>query len=217
MTDDGLRPDDASLRTRIVEELKERIISGELPTGARLHERNLSNELGVSRVPMREAILTLGAQGLLEMRPRIGAFVKPLTKAYVEDLFAVRLALEPLAASLAALNRTDEHLGELERLLREEQSALAAGDDKRGSLANADFHLVILRASRNDLLYSIIAPLHSQIQRLFRRTIVNISDQLTVDHEHTLAAIRDRDAARAAELARRHVDETREHSIALAD
>jgi DNA-binding GntR family transcriptional regulator len=217
MAHDDPEPTDVSLRTRVVEEVKERIISGDLPVGARLHERNLSKELGVSRVPLREAILTLAGQGLVEIRPRIGAFVKPMTKAYVEDLFAVRLALEPLAASLAAQNRTDEHLAELDRLLREEQAALAAGDDKRGSLANAEFHLVILKASGNDLLYSIIAPLQSQIQRLFRRTIVSISDKLSVDHELTLDAVRAQDVRSAAEIARRHLEETREHSIALAD
>jgi DNA-binding GntR family transcriptional regulator len=217
MARENPEPADTSLRTRVVEEVKERIISGDLPVGARLHERNLSQELGVSRVPLREAILTLAAQGLIEIHPRVGAFVKPMSRAYVEDLFEVRWALEPLAASLAAKNRTDEHLAELERLLREEQAALAAGDDKRGSLANAEFHLVILKASGNDLLYSIIAPLHSQIQRLFRRTIVSISDKLSVDHGLTLDAVRDRDAGRAAEIARRHVEETREHSIALAD
>ena len=208
---------DVSLRERVLEEVKERIIAGDLPTGARLHERNLSQELGVSRIPLREAIMTLAAQGLVEMRPRIGAFVRPMTKAYVEDLFAVRLALEPLAASLAARNRRAENLAELGRLLAEERAALVEGDDKRGSLVNADFHLEILRASGNELLFAIMAPLQSQIQRLFRRTITSISRELSEDHATVLEALRDQDAERAAEAARRHVEETRDLSIALAD
>lgn len=210
-------PTEVSLRDRVLDEVKERIITGELPTGARLHERNLSQELGVSRIPLREAIMTLAAQGLVEMRPRIGAFVKPMTKSYVEDLFAVRLALEPLAASLAAKNRGPDHLAELGRLLAEEQAALAAGDDKHGSLVNADFHLEILRASGNELLFDIMAPLQSQMQRLFRRTITSISRELSEDHTTMLDALRDQDPARAAETARRHVEETRDLSIALAD
>lgn len=206
-----------SLRDRVVDEVKERIISGDLPTGARLHERNLSQELGVSRVPLREAILTLAAQGLVEMRPRVGAFVRPMTKAYVEDLFAVRMALEPLAASLAARNRNAAHLAELARLVDAEREALVAGDDRRGSLVNAEFHLEILRASGNELLFSIMAPMQSQIQRLFRRTITSMSQQLSDDHADMLEALQAQDADRATDAARRHVEETREISIALAD
>ena len=216
MTADAV-PTDGSLRDRVLEEVKERIIAGDLATGARLHERNLSQELGVSRVPLREAILTLAAQGLVEMRPRIGAFVRPMTKSYIEDLFAVRLALEPLAASLAARNRDADQLAELTRLLAEERDALAAGDDKRGSLVNADFHLEVLRASGNEVLFALMAPLQSQIQRLFRRTITTISRELTEDHTTLLEAVRDQDAVRAAEIARRHVEETRDLSITVAD
>lgn len=217
MADVNPRPPDANLRTRVLEEVKERIISGELPAGARLHERNLSHELGVSRVPLREAILTLESQGLIEVRPRIGAFVKPLTRKYVEDLFNVRLALEPLAASLAARNRTAEQLEQLEGLFHEQQKAMQADNNKAGSLVNAEFHLVILRASGNDLLYSIVAPLQSQIQRLFRRTIVNISELLYHDHENMLDAVRHQDADRAARLALEHVEGTRAHSLSLFD
>jgi DNA-binding GntR family transcriptional regulator len=205
------------LRTRVLEQVKERIISGELPAYARLHERNLSQELGVSRVPVREAIRSLESQGLVEVRPRIGAFVKPLTRKYVQELFDVRLALEPLAASLAAKNRDAEQLEQLERFFQEEKAALEAHDNKAGSLANAEFHLVILRASGNDLLYSIIAPLHSQIQRLFRRTIADISGMLNHDHGELLDAIRNQDAARAARIATEHVSGTRAHSVSLFD
>ncbi len=216
MTSD-LMSTDGSLRDRVLEEVKERIIAGDLPTGARLHERNLSQELGVSRVPLREAILTLSAQGLVEMRPRIGAFVRPMSKDYVEDLFEVRMALEPLAASLAARNRTDAQLVELGRLLAAERAALVAGDDKSGSLVNADFHLEILRASGNELLFAIMAPLQSQIQRLFRRTITSMRQPLSEDHGVMLDVLRAQDAEGAVEAARRHVRDTRQISIDLAD
>ena len=208
---------EGSLRDRVLDEVKERIIAGDLPTGARLHERNLSQELGVSRVPLREAILTLAAQGLVEMRPRVGAFVRPMTKHDVEDLFAVRMALEPLAASLAAVNRNEDQLAELARLVDAERSALVTGDDRRGSLVNADFHLEILRASGNELLFAIMAPVQSRIQRLFRRTITSMSEQLSDDHSEMLNALRAQDADQAAAVARRHVEDTREISISLAE
>lgn len=208
---------DQSLRDRVFEEVKERIISGQLPVGARLHERNLSEELGVSRVPLREAILTLRSQGLVDVQPRIGAFVKPLTARYVAELFDVREVLEPLAACLAATRRTEEQVTDLERYFLEEQRALELDDNKAGSLANAEFHLLILRASDNELLYSIVAPLQTQIQRLFRRTIVSIGASLFHDHGAMLDAIRRQDSARAAQLALEHVAGTRAHSLSLFD
>lgn len=205
------------LRERVFQEVKERIISGQLPAGARLHERNLSEELGVSRVPLREAILTLSSQGLVDVRPRSGAFVAQLTAKDVAELFDVREALEPLAASLAAVNRTPEQLEQLELTVRRQHRALIANDHKSGSLMNAEFHLEMLRASGSDLLNTIVAPLQSQIQRLFRRTIVNISEALYHDHQKMLEAIRGQDAQTAAELARQHVAGTRAHSLSLFD
>lgn len=82
---------------------------------------------------------------------------------------------------------------------------------------NAEFHLEMLRASGSDLLNTIVAPLQSQIQRLFRRTIVNISEALYHDHQKMLEAIRGQDAQTAAELARQHVAGTRAHSLSLFD
>lgn len=205
------------LRDRVFQEIKERIISGQLLAGARLHERNLSEELGVSRVPLREAILTLSAQGLVDIRPRSGAFVAHLTATDVVELFDVREALEPLATSLAASNRTTEQLGKLELTVRRQYDSMITHDHKTGSLTNADFHLEILHASGSDLLNTIVAPLESQIQRLFRRTIVNIAEALYEDHKQMLNAIRCQDTDAAARLAQQHVAGTRAHSILLFD
>lgn len=205
------------LRERVFQEVKERIISGQLPAGARLHERNLSEELGVSRVPLREAIFTLSSQGLVNIRPRSGAFVAHLTAKDVVELFDVREALEPLATSLAAANRTTEQLGKLELTVRRQYDSLVTHDHKNGSLTNADFHLEILHASGSDLLNTIVAPLESQIQRLFRRTIVNIAESLYDDHKKMLNAIRHQDTESAARLAQQHVAGTRAHSILLFD
>lgn len=212
----GLAPKEP-LRERVFQELKERIISGQLPAGARLHERNLSEELGVSRVPFREAILTLSSQGLVDIRLRSGAFVAQLTVKDVAELFDVREALEPLAASLAAAHRTPEQLEKLELTIRRQHEALVSSDHKTGSLTNAEFHLEILRASGNDLLNTIVAPLESQIQRLFRRTIVDIAEALYHDHQKMLDAIRRQDTETAARLAQQHVAGTRAHSLLLFD
>lgn len=193
----------------------ERIIDGDLRPGDRIHERNLSEELGVSRVPVREAILTLAAQGLVAVRPRSGAFVRELTRRDVAELFDVREALEPAIASAAARNRTEEDLARLRALIDDASKAAVCFDAGTGSRSNADFHAELVRASHHRLLATQMEPLTFTIRRLFRITIVGHDDDLLRDHAEQLAAIEEQDAEWAGILARRHVVRTRARSLEL--
>ncbi len=203
-----------SLRDEIVDELRERIISGELRPGERLRERALSEEFGVSRVPVREAILVLEQQRLLRTEPRVGATVTDLTGRDVAELFDVRLALEPLTAALAARSHTEQDIAQLESDHARAVEASRDRDARAGSLANADFHLSLLRAAHSELLWQAAGPLHPQIQRLFRQTITEHEQALCADHGQILAAVLAGDEELAAFWARRHVEQTRERSIA---
>lgn len=207
--------DTVSLRDVIVEELSEQIISGEMAGGTRLHERNLSAAFGVSRVPVREAIFILESRGLVVSRPRIGAFVKPMTRKDADDLFNVLAALEPLAASLAAVNRTGKDIEIMRECLADAERAAAVGDAIGGSRANMRFHLALIDAGNNDLLISILSPTRPRIQRLFRHTMVDIADDLCQSHNEIFVAVKSRDAKRASDLAREHAAETRAHGTSL--
>lgn len=208
-------PASGALRDDIIRVLSDRIISGELPAGSRLNERRVSDELGVSRVPVREAIIMLAARHMLIVKPRSGAFVAPQTRHEVSELFDVREALEPLVASLAATNRTDDDLVRLEDARRTALEAASGGDIHTGSRANAEFHELLLEAAHNDLLLSLMEPLSLQIRRLFATTIVGHDIDLLEDHTQELEAVRVGDPEWAALLARRHVTRTRERSLAL--
>ncbi|HEY9292726.1 MAG TPA: GntR family transcriptional regulator [Microlunatus sp.] len=204
-----------SLRDRVTAQISERIIDGELRAGERIHERHLSEELGVSRVPVREAILTLAAQGLVTVKPRSGAFVRKLTRRDVAELFDVREALEPAIASAAARARSEDDLAQLRSAIDIASDAAVCFDAGTGSRSNADFHAALAQASHHRLLQSMMDPLSLTIRRLFRTTIVGHDADLLRDHAEQLAAIEEQDIEWAGILARRHVIRTRERSLAM--
>lgn len=202
-----------ALRDEVVEEVRERIVSGVYRPDDRLRERALSEEFGVSRVPVREALLVLEQQRMVVNRPRIGAVVTELTAGDVEELFDVRTALEPLVAGRAARYRDDDDLAALRSHQGRATAAAARGDLRAGSLANADFHLALVAAAHSALLSDLMGPLHWQIQRLFRQTITDHELDLCSDHERVLRAVVERDAELAEFVAHRHVISTRARSI----
>src|SRR3954470_7782687 len=109
---------------RVSEELREAILSGEFGPGQRLRTASLAKRFGSSRTPVREALVHLEGEGLVDIEPRRGALVRPFASADLIDLYEVRVLLEPAAAARAAL-RADA--GQLERL-----AALVALSDARG-------------------------------------------------------------------------------------
>ncbi|AMS06143.1 GntR family transcriptional regulator [Acidipropionibacterium acidipropionici] len=212
-----------SLRDRVVAQLREMILSNELPPGTKLRERTLSERLGVSRVPVREALMALESDLLAAPARRedgsqgSGLEVTRFDRRDVAELFDAREALEPLVARLAAEHRRDDQLAELREYLDRARRAAAAGDNRAGAMANAGFHDLLVEASGSGLLVGLMAPLQTRIERLFRRTIVGRAPELADDHARMVDALADRDAATAGLLAHLHVTSTREPSLELFD
>ncbi|MFB6986855.1 MULTISPECIES: GntR family transcriptional regulator [unclassified Streptomyces] len=199
-----------SLRDRVYTELRERIIEGEYPAGHRLVERELAEELGVSRIPLREAMQRLESEGFLSVQPRRGSVVADFGTEDAEHLFDVREKLEGLAAGLAARRATDAQLHDMEHLLTRSREASEAGRLREAVTHNADFHRRIVEASGNPLLQDLMSPLDARLRRLFRLTsALDDGDPMCGEHERLYEAIRDHDAPRAEELARAHVAGTR--------
>ncbi|MCX5104571.1 MULTISPECIES: GntR family transcriptional regulator [unclassified Streptomyces] len=200
-----------SLRDRVYAELRERIIDGRYPSGHRVVERELADELGVSRIPVREAIQRLETEGFIAAQARKGAFVAPLGPAEAADFFDIREHLEALAASLAARRADRAGLRTLEKLL--DRARRAAGSPRRtrelGSV-HADFHQQIVVMSGNPLLQGLMAPLDGRLRRLFSLTSEpGDGPVMCGEHELLYEAIRSGDADAAERIARRHVAGTR--------
>lgn len=210
-------PPRRSLREVAYETLKSRIIGLDLHPGQRLVERDLATELGVSRVPLREALQQLEGEGLVVLVPRQGALVAPFTRADVEQLFEVRESVEVLAFRLAALKRSSADLAAMGAAVDAARAALARHDDAATAAANAGFHAVVVQACGNPLLRSMLAPLDARVRWLFHLTKQRDTHEQCEEHAAMLAAIEARDADAVAALALVHVTSGREPSLALAD
>ncbi|MEG3616036.1 GntR family transcriptional regulator [Isoptericola haloaureus] len=211
---DGAR---RSLRETAYETLKARIIGLDLAPGQRLVERDIATELGVSRVPLREALHQLESEGLVVLVPRQGALVAPFTRDDVEHLFEVRESVEVLAFRLAALRRSAADLAAMSAAVDAARDALARRDDAATAAANAGFHAVVVQACGNPLLQSMLAPLDARVRWLFHLTKRRDTHEQCEEHAAMLAAIEARDADAVADLAHRHVTSGREPSLALAE
>lgn len=187
---------------RVTRRLRDEILDGVRAPGSRLVERELGAELGVSRLPVRDALKTLVAEGLAVQRPRTWAVVREFTAADIADLGEVRSALEVLAFRLAAQRRDKAGLQRLRADLDAELAAAEVGDAVRARRAAADFHQTVVGLAANELLSELEQVLRSRMRWLLSQH----DDLLTVgaEHEQLYAAIAERDAVRAEQLAVAH-------------
>ncbi len=199
--------DNLTLSQRVYKHLREQILTERLPPGTELSEVALSRELAISRGPIREAMGRLEAEGLITVRPRHRAEVRSLTPTELIDAYQVREALEVLAVRLAIPRVTEEDLARLDRLIdqmAEHARAYAVADF---FAVNVEFHETLCELSGNRKLREVHHRLEGEIGRFQARTLAlrgSLDGSLT-EHRAIVAAIRLRDADKAAELTAAHV------------
>ncbi|KAA1426928.1 GntR family transcriptional regulator [Nocardioides antri] len=188
---------------RVARRLRDDIVDGARVPGSRLVERELAAELGVSRIPVRDALRQLVAEGLVTPRPRSWAVVREFTAADVADLHEVRAAFERLAFRLAVERRTREGLQRLRAALDDELRAAEAGDGVAARRAAADFHEVVTSLAANELLTELQGTLRSRMRWLLAQhdDLIGIARE----HEALYDAIADRDAERVDGLVEAHL------------
>jgi len=201
------------LRDQVREEIRQRIADGRLPPGSKMVERELAAELGVSRVPVREALRMLETEGFVQVVPRRGVVVRHLSRRDVEELFDVREALEVLATRRATERATPDELAGIRRIIDEGDAALARGDTPAGQQSNDAFHDALVSLAHNELLAGLLEPLQGRLHWLFRQN----EDLAELVHEHRelYEAIASGDPDRAGTVALRHVQVNRETAVRL--
>lgn len=195
---------------RITRQLRDEIIDGVRAPGSKLVEREIAAELGVSRIPVRDALRDLVTEGLVTPRPRSWAVVRQFSAADIADLIEVRSAFETLAFRLAAARATRSGLEQLAAVLDREWQAARAGDARTARRAAADFHDVISELTANDLLQELHRTLRSRLRWL----LVQHDDLIGVATEHQ--ALYDAIAARDADTIETLVAEHLRSSSRLA-
>ena len=198
------------LKDRIYSALKEAIST--LPIYAdndkqhRLDERQLSEKLGVSRTPVREALCRLEQEGLVKMIPRRGAFVVRKTKQEILDMIFVWAALESMAARLIVDRASDDDIASLRRMFATFEGSQVQAKIDEYSDKNVEFHQTILNLSRCQLLENMTENLFIHLRGIRRRTITenDRASRSIIDHMHIIEALEARDADRAERLVREH-------------
>ena len=199
-----------TLRDRIAERIRSLIIDGRITPGERLVEPDLARQLGVSRTPLREALLQLDSEGFVRVVPRHGAVVSPLSRSDAQETYQVKGVLEAFAARLACERMTAEELRNL-REIHERMRRLAAArtKDVRALLqCNSEFHQALSDASGNEKLAGYIRSLRSQTLRynfIYLSVLSHLATSMK-EHERILTALQKRDGASVERLVRAHGD-----------
>jgi len=199
--DDGDIPSGQTAYRRLLEEIR----LGLLPPGTRLRETDLADRLGISRTPVREAIRLLETDGLVVHLPRQGATVRSLDYAEVIELYEMRAVLEGTAARLAARGASEAELSELAALNDE---LAGAADPQIAQAVNRQFHLSLLDAAKNRFLVKSINALQKTMMILGPTTLIAPAraEAAVAEHAQILAALCERDGARAEVEMRAHID-----------
>jgi DNA-binding GntR family transcriptional regulator len=195
----------ASLSRVVSDQIRGRILDGTLKPGERLVEDRLSTELGVSRVPVREALRGLSVEGLVTLLPRRGATVVEITPETVAELVEVRTLLEGLNARLAAQRHDPDIVAQLKETLARGNEAAKTGSPEELARLNAEFHERLAEASRNSVLSDVMRGLRERTSIAFAINGHARAREDWQEHAGVLAAVIAGDAELAALLATRHV------------
>lgn len=197
----------ATLSQQVYAHLRAGILDNSYPPGSPLPEEALAAKLSVSRVPVREALRRLSAEGLVDIKPRQGASVSELTSKQFLDAYQVREALEVLAVRLAVPKLTEDDLAQLDALQASMQASADAGDSNDFFAANAQFHTFLVGKSGNGDLQAIYESLIDRMRR-YRSPSLDLRGGMTTsidEHAAILLAIRQGDTDQAAHLIAQHI------------
>ena len=175
-------------------------------TNLRMDERTLADQLGISRTPIREAIMRLEQEGFVDIQARRGVFIKRKSLDEILEMMVVWAALESMAARLACAVATDEEIAELRRIGARYTKDKAKANISEYSEANIEFHLCILGMSKCAMLQQIAEGLFTHLKAVRRKGMADTAraDRSVVDHMNIIEAIEERNADLAADLVRDH-------------
>ncbi|HJV06667.1 MAG TPA: GntR family transcriptional regulator [Chromobacteriaceae bacterium] len=196
-----------TLTSAVTESLRSRILSGEFVDGQQLRQEALSNEYGVSRVPVREALRQLEAEGLIQIIDHKGALVSKLSLEDVLELLDIRAMLESsvLKASIPCQTAADHELAT--QTLKQFEVALNTNDVRHWGELNSRFHLALYRAAKRPNTLALIEQLHNKTDRYTRMQILFTHTMERAHEEHTrlLELCKAGAADEAAEFIRFHI------------
>lgn len=196
-----------SLAETAYQDIRWQILSGDLPAGVLLTEREIGERTGHGLAPVRSALAGLRHDQLIDILPRRGFVIRPWSEAEAADLMQARRLVEPQTAALAAQNRSEADLRRMERILREWAAAAQTGDRRGLILLDLEFHIAIARASGSAVLCDMVSALKIRSHHQFRMAGqgTGFVDHVGADHDAILAALAAQDGPGAETRMRAHL------------
>lgn len=199
----------ATLKTQVYDYLKEGIMLGRIKPGERLIEEKISEELQVSRSPIREAVRMLEKDGLLNVNKSGGVTVVQPSIEDFRSLYECRVEMESLAAYYAAERCSTEELEEIQAQLLQMNTIASANNLKEAYESNVIFHEFVARASKNPFLNSLILQLRG-VNSFYRQAILEFDPKYIVgaiaEHQQIFQAIVNQDKDQARQLMKEHIE-----------
>ncbi len=203
-------PRSRSLKERAYDKLKKLILTGSLEQGTLYNERRLAEALGVSRTPVREALLELSQEGMVTFVPGRGVEVRKFTAKQVKEVFEIRRIIEGHIIKEITKKLTSEDIKKLDQNITRQESL--AGKDKRHEFIEYDkrFHLYLASKTGNKQIEAILINLGDQIHLMGIRAVEDISrmNQVTQEHQRILVSLRERNARNAYKAFIKHLENT---------
>lgn len=199
--------DTPSLDKLAYQKIKEAILTFQFLPNQNLVEGELAAQLGISKTPVRDALMRLEKEGLVSRQPYKGTFVSEITNQDMVNIFEIRVVLEGLAVRLAAKALTQEDLEQMEVLVEQHEAALQEQDYVKASQINAKFHGIILQRCSNQRLREMLLNLDDHLKRY---RLLSIAQGVRVEksvpeHRHILTVLRGGDPDQAEEAMKEHL------------
>jgi DNA-binding GntR family transcriptional regulator len=189
------------------DELRRRILEGEYPAGMPLRQAVLAEELGISRIPFREALILLEAEGLVQMEAHKGAVVAGFSPEEVEELFEFRALLEPALLEKSAPYLTDADYEKLDAILTEYSDELRTQNPGRWGALNTELHTVLYRRARSPRMLATVDQLLTSTDRFARMQLAYTDGRERAEREHReiVTECRAGNVKKASRLLRQHI------------
>jgi DNA-binding GntR family transcriptional regulator len=206
----------ASLARQALDSIRQAIINGDLKPDEPLRESSIASQMGISRAPVREALLILEEEGFVERIPHKGTYVTSFSKHDVEELYSLRTVLECFGIELLVERMDDKDIQYLQSLLDKMRQGARAGNARRVNDYDLAIHEYLMKRSGHKRLLSVWRGLKSQIRRiLIAGNLLNEDlDQVVENHVPLFHALEARDAVEAKRLIEQHVSDVGERVIA---
>jgi DNA-binding GntR family transcriptional regulator len=201
-----------SLAKQVTKALRQSILNNELTPNVIYNEKSIAQDLGISRTPVREALLELSAKRLVKFLPQKGVVINTFTLQDIDDAFEIRTALEVFSVQKLCLNANDTDTTSLEQCLTDQKNAVASNDEIQFMEADRSFHIGFTRLTKNNYLIDMMEDIRDIMHLMGFKAlaITGRMEAVVKEHRKILAAVQQKNVSLAMDQMRVHLENSRD-------